>query len=706
MLSITSARISSSSSGATATPRPSVGCPHFKNKMIKPLRRRVTELAISLADHFDNPFGLAKSQKLRGIIQHVKFISHVDQHNQPQIRLIEIRDNIPSGFKDAGKEMENNPFNMAHTREGHNDDNETSEFGSGFKEAAICQADKFEVFTRSEQPDGKVICWYIGFDFEAMSKQENASKSWEPTEYKEITREEFMNNYNPSNCPEIGFRGSLFIWHMRPDGNRRTSEEVVKEISKKFADWLSPESKDFIDVSLSFEEEICDIRGDLIEKKQIPIVLPPNIYQQVKPECKQECELYCSVPDLQVVRKSKTESGANRWETFEPKEIKKKSPFVIATSREDKRKCEEFVQQPNVFPLTAKSHTTKGDPTYDNVLGQNMMEVKRIGRSHGEIQIFKPEGDNYSNRIKHELSYGSKGLSPYISIGPDKKIERKENQLMDAVTYTFGEADKQFRKYAKDYAKATSLSVPISAVNNAKKQQNVSTSSSHTGGGGAALVARSVIAQLVAQKITQSNDVHDAETESEVAPESEAAPEAEAESANEFMMSEHSHASSSVVVDSEDELSPQQQQQQQQSPSPSPPPSLDNNTASSEIQQADELPQERPFHVAGHSRIMCSRGEGETMLNNLKLRPEYQIAMMDITHILLYDNYHATLPFINDQQRQARFKRITNCGSSFDMTCDLIIVMLQERYPSPDDHMNLGADLRRKYNSVTGGDGE
>jgi hypothetical protein len=127
--------------------------------MIKPLRRRVTDLATSLADHFDNPFGLAKSQKLRGIIQRVKFNSQVDQHNQPQIRSIEIRDNIPSGFKDAGKEMENNPFNMAHTREGHNDDNETSEFGSGFKEAAICQADKLEVFTRSEQSDGKV---YIG----------------------------------------------------------------------------------------------------------------------------------------------------------------------------------------------------------------------------------------------------------------------------------------------------------------------------------------------------------------------------------------------------------------------------------------------------------------------------------------------------------------------------------------------------------------
>jgi hypothetical protein len=681
---LTSARISSSSSGAAANHRPSVGCPHFKNKMIKPLRRRVTELAISLADHSDNPFGIAKSQKLRGIFQRVKFISQVSPNNQPQIRSIEIRDNIPSGFKDAGKEMENNPFNMAHTREGHNDDNETSEFGSGFKEAAICQADKLEVFTRSEQPDGRVIYWNIEFDFDAMSIQEDASISWEPTEYKEITREEFNNAYNPSNCPEIGVKGSLFIWHMRLDGNRRTSDEVVKDISKKFADWLSPESKDFIDVSLSFEEEI---RGEVVEMKQIPVVLPPNIYEQVKPECKQECELYVSVPDLQVVRKSKTESGANRWETYEPKDTKKKSPFVIATSREDKRACEEFVKQPNVFPLMLKSYTTKGDPIYDNVLGQNMMEVKRIGRSHGEIPIFKPEGDNYSNRIKHELSYASKGLSPYISIGPDKKIERKENRFMDAVIYTFGEADKDFRKYAKDYAKATSLSVPISAENNTKKQQSVTTSS-HTGSGGAALDPSLTVAQLVAQKIRQSNDVRDAETKTEAVPESVP----EAEIVNEFMMSDDS---------SEVELSPQQQQ--------SPSSSLDDNTTalSEEVQQLHELPQERPYNVAGHSRTLCSRGEGETMINNLKLRPDSQIAVtVDIIDALMYDNYHATLPFISEQQRQARFKRIMNCGGSFEMKCDLIIEMIQDRYPSPDDPMNLGAELRRSYNTtVTGGGG-
>jgi hypothetical protein len=530
-----------------------------------------------------------------------------------------------------------------------------------------------------------------------MSIQEDASISWEPTEYKEITREEFNNAYNPSNCPEIGFKGSLFIWHMRLDGNRRTSDEVVKDISKKFADWLSPESKDFIDVSLSFEEEICDIRGEVVEMRQIPIVLPPNIYEQVKPECKQECELYVSVPDLQVVRKSKTESGANRWERYEPKDIKQKSPFVIATSREDKRDCEEFVKQPNVFPLTSKSYTTKGDSTHDNVLGQNMMEVKRIGRSHGEIQILKPEGDNYSNRIKHELSYASKGLSPYISIGPDKKIERKENRFMDAVIYTFGEADKKFRKYAKDYAKATSLSVPISSEN----KQTVTTSS-HTGGGGAALDPSLIVAQLVAQKIRQSNDVRDAETKPEAAPEPEIV--------NEFMMSQDSHASSSVVDDSSEvELSPQQQQSPPTSPSPSPSPSpslsLHDNTSSEEVQQLHELPQERPYNVAGHSRTLCSRGEGETMLNNLKLRPDSQIAAtVDIIDALMYDNYHATLPFINEQQRQARFKRIMNCGGSFEMKCDLIIEMMQDRYPSPDDHMNLGAELRRSYNTnVTGG---
>jgi hypothetical protein len=75
--------------------------------------------------------------------------------------------------------------------------------------------------------------------------------------------------------------------------------------------------------------------------------------------------------------------------------------------------------------------------------------------------------------------------------------------------------------------------------------------------------------------------------------------------------------------------------------------------------------------------------------------------MTDTIDDLFDDNYHNTIPS-NAQQRRVRFTRITNCYGSFETKCDFIIEMLKERYPSPDELMNKGAELRRKYNAVTG----
>jgi hypothetical protein len=127
-------------------------------------------------------------------------------------------------------------------------------------------------------------------------------------------------------------------------------------------------------------------------------------------------------------------------------------------------------------------------------------------------------------------------------------------------------------------------------------------------------------------------------------------------------------------------------------------PSVDVNP--SEI-PLPEIPQERLYNVASHSRSLCSRGEAELILHHLQSQPEYHIAMTDTIDDLFDDNYHNTTPS-NAQQRRVRFTRITNCDGSFETKCDFIIEMLKERYPSPDELMNKGAELRRKYNAVTG----
>ena len=56
---------------------------------------------------------------------------------------IKISDNYTKGFEDLLESKQNHPFNMGYIREGHDDDNETSEFGIGMKAGAIACSNKF-----------------------------------------------------------------------------------------------------------------------------------------------------------------------------------------------------------------------------------------------------------------------------------------------------------------------------------------------------------------------------------------------------------------------------------------------------------------------------------------------------------------------------------------------------------------------------------
>ena len=50
---------------------------------------------------------------------------------------IKISDSYEKGFENIKEEGEKNPFNMAHVKDSHNNDEETSEFGMGLKLASI-----------------------------------------------------------------------------------------------------------------------------------------------------------------------------------------------------------------------------------------------------------------------------------------------------------------------------------------------------------------------------------------------------------------------------------------------------------------------------------------------------------------------------------------------------------------------------------------
>ena len=100
-----------------------------------------------------------------------------------------ISDDYKYGFVDIKKEGTDNPFNFTHMREGHGNDLETSQFGIGFKGAAVSSCEELKVYTQVNGNFYKVTC-----DFNKMANEEIAIFSFDP-DICEISKDEYKRSH-------------------------------------------------------------------------------------------------------------------------------------------------------------------------------------------------------------------------------------------------------------------------------------------------------------------------------------------------------------------------------------------------------------------------------------------------------------------------------------------------------------------------------
>ena len=164
--------------------------PHFKG-LVKSIRGDKNELECGLCDLIDNVDGIISKNMLSNIGCWVEIL--YDENNK--IHKITITDNLPDGFNGLDNEGTDNPLNMTHIREGHGDDNESSEFGTGMKKALIYIGNSCEIYTRSIE-NGTDTCWYIKMDFVEMSQRVNSDDSYEMTIIEKISYEKYRHYHN------------------------------------------------------------------------------------------------------------------------------------------------------------------------------------------------------------------------------------------------------------------------------------------------------------------------------------------------------------------------------------------------------------------------------------------------------------------------------------------------------------------------------
>jgi hypothetical protein len=134
--------------------------------------------------HADYNFYKATKEIVDNVIEKCDKINIVLILRGNKLYSIKISDNYVHGFRYLNEKGSKNPLNLAHMRDGHADDNETSQFGIGLKAGSMSTAHKMTIITKTDE-DGyfKVVSDYQEmYDLDTFNSKRFA-----------ITKEEYIH---------------------------------------------------------------------------------------------------------------------------------------------------------------------------------------------------------------------------------------------------------------------------------------------------------------------------------------------------------------------------------------------------------------------------------------------------------------------------------------------------------------------------------
>jgi hypothetical protein len=406
--------------------KPKVGCLHFKST-VKQIRAENNTFVSSINDIIDNIHGLASKLKIQSICD-IQLL----YDNQQNMDKVLISDNIPHGFKDIFNQGTDNPLNMGHIRLGHDDDEETSEFGTGFKKDIIYIAQYTEIYTRSVQENGNISFLKISFDISEMCGRINPEESYEPSNFEMITEEQFkqIHKFEEGSTVILSFLRQTDVTFDVETGKRITNVQFEKQ----------------------FRSQISKANSGLIHSKiisikvnDIPVEPEPDLFDLVPVSNQSIFVLYCDLNNknepIEIFREGITETGRSTIMKYNLRENKFKKS---STNELNVFKERSFIYTLGLLALTTKHTKYEASHQYND-----LTDIVRSKRCFGSYKITKQEKDGYSNHIYNRLNYTSKKLNTLIGVGSNKRVDPKSNILMSAIHITQRETTCKFRKFVK-----------------------------------------------------------------------------------------------------------------------------------------------------------------------------------------------------------------------------------------------------------------
>ena len=320
-----------------------------------------------------------------------------------KIKSIKITDNYENGFENICEDGVKNPFNVTHTRDGHNDDNETSQFGIGMKSAGIACAENMDIYTKVKDNYYHVEC-----DFVKMSRRVNAIESHDPS-FSQIDKYAFYQKHDNDNG------STIILQNIRP--------EIADIVNNKFIERL--------------RKEISETYGEIVKETGVQLELNgeriiPGIDYFNEPSCLQYTKysrIYIFEREITVLEFTKIETTYYVENNFDGTE----KYFVYDEDKEklyqEKKMTSKYIPKTNEkfvgcfsdekkFAIELTGTTTFLHPnSSDKVSDSNRFVPKgrtlvfRQGRCYGILpQPAKSSTDGYNNYSENKIEFSSKKI--------------------------------------------------------------------------------------------------------------------------------------------------------------------------------------------------------------------------------------------------------------------------------------------------------
>lgn len=418
------------------------GAPHFRS-IAKQHRHANYNLEKALNEFIDNVVKLATR---------IHITTEVD--SEGRLQELKISDDYRYGFININENGINNPFNMGHVKFGHDDDDETSEFGCGGKAGAISTSNIMTVVSKvgdklydgklydGKLYDGKLYdgnFYEVVCDFIKMEKEEDVIASYNPKK-REILADDYAD-IHPFQTGSSIVLSKILGTICEQTTQQKLTQRIKKGISETYSRFL----RDGMEIRVNGEQ--VDRENDFfLDPKCMPFTIKKLFYILDKPGTNDKIfliqktvertswQIYNKMEDKWIAFKSVKEADDFR-------DAKKREGYYYAYQTKDGLDSSCIRIDSTFVFYSDLMHT---DDIFDHLLPCDQVLIYKDNRKYGK-KSFVRHNNGIHNYTLHKIEFISKKIGKELGITFNKEITMDgNNDLIAALKSAIKDSRSEF----------------------------------------------------------------------------------------------------------------------------------------------------------------------------------------------------------------------------------------------------------------------